>query len=181
MTLPRKLSLEKIKDTVRLLNYPIEELDEIINKGELESVSVPSEDKIVRESDFLGQSEIIFRTEGRNFSVILENGEGETVDLMMDGDSGTFSLDRTESGQTAFKEGFGAVQQMPVHGLPDESVEVRMLVDRSSIEIFINKGQYAMTAQLFPNEAYNLLYVKNNDNEPLQLDGFSISAVERVW
>ncbi|TDQ33304.1 glycoside hydrolase family 32 protein [Zeaxanthinibacter enoshimensis] len=181
MTLPRKLSLEKIKDTVRLLNYPIEELDKIIGKREAESIEIPAGDKIVRESTFLSQAEVIFNTAGRNFSMVLENGEGEKVELVMDGESGMFSLDRSASGQTDFKEGFGAVQQMPVHGLPEGEVEVRVLVDRSSVEVFINKGQYVMTAQLFPNEDYNLLYVNNNASGPLKLEQFSLNPVQRVW
>ncbi len=59
--------------------------------------------------------------------------------------------------------------------------EVRILVDSSSIEIFVNKGEYVMTAQLFPNAPYTDLTFENLGREAIQLKDFEISGVEGIW
>jgi fructan beta-fructosidase len=51
-----------------------------------------------------------------------------------------FFLDRTNSANVDFQKDFAIVQGMPVKSLPKGENEVRLLIDNSSIEVFINKG-----------------------------------------
>jgi fructan beta-fructosidase len=70
---------------------------------------------------------------------------------------------------------------MAIANLPDGPVEVRMLVDHSSIEVFINKGQYVMTNQIFPNSDYTKLTIENKSNEFMKVGDFTERKVERIW
>ena len=70
---------------------------------------------------------------------------------------------------------------MPVTDLPDGAYEVRIFMDRSSIEIFLNKGQYVNDAQVFPTKDYNALEIVNTSDKPLQFEEFSLGAVKRIW
>lgn len=71
---------------------------------------------------------------------------------------------------------------MPIPDLPDGEYEVRIFMDRSSIEIFLNQGQYVMTAQVFPNENYNVLNIVNtSDAKALEFKKFGIGTVKGVW
>lgn len=70
---------------------------------------------------------------------------------------------------------------MPVANLPEDLFEVRVLMDWSSVDIFINEGQYAMTAQLFPNSPYNELQISNTGTSQLTLENFEISKGESIW
>ena len=70
---------------------------------------------------------------------------------------------------------------MSIPNLPMEEVEVRMLLDKSSLELFINKGQYVMTNQIFPKGAYTILEIKNLGDTSLILNGYSESKINRVW
>jgi fructan beta-fructosidase len=54
-------------------------------------------------------------------------------------------------------------------------------MDWSSIEVFINEGQYVMTAQIFPNEFYKTLVVSNLGDDTLELNKFTISGVKSIW
>jgi fructan beta-fructosidase len=90
-------------------------------------------------------------------------------------------LDRTHSGKVDFQEDFGGVQIMPVAQLPEGKYEVRILIDHSSIEVFINEGQYAMTAQLFPNEKYTDLTIENLGDTEFTLKDFQLNEIEGIW
>ena len=70
---------------------------------------------------------------------------------------------------------------MSVPKLPDGEFEVRMLIDRSSIEIFINEGQYVMTALIFPNEGYNTLKIDNHLDAEMFVKDFWVSKIKRIW
>ena len=70
---------------------------------------------------------------------------------------------------------------MPVPNLPEDPFEIRILMDWSSIEVFINEGQYVMTSQIFPNEFYKQLEIKNNNNSDLILLNFEVNSAESIW
>ena len=99
----------------------------------------------------------------------------------MFGDERQFYLDRTNSGKVDFQEDFGGVQIMPVERLPKGEFEVRILIDYSSIEVFINEGQYALTAQLFPNEKYTDLTIENLGDAEVTLKDFQLNEIEGTW
>ena len=102
--------------------------------------------------------------------------------MTMMGKDKTFFLDRSNSGIVDFQEDFGKeVQQMPVPDLPDGEYEVSILIDWSSVEVFINNGQYVMTSQIFPNSNYSDLTVENFDDSELSMKAFSINEVKRIW
>jgi len=181
MTVPRKLTLRKIVDDYRLFNYPIDTLKTIVEQEKANDFSIDGGAKKVISSANLNQSEVLFRTKARDFQLKLSNSLNEEVVLTMFGEEQQFYLDRTSSGQVDFQENFGGVQFMPVPNLIESDYEVRVLIDHSSIEVFINEGQYVMTAQLFPNEKYTDLTIENLGEEEFSLKDFSISSVKRIW
>ncbi|MFW2376434.1 MAG: GH32 C-terminal domain-containing protein, partial [Cellulophaga baltica] len=86
------------------------------------------------------------------------------------------------SGKTDFQEDFAKENQlMPIKNLPEGAVEVRILMDWSSIEVFINKGQYVMTSQIFPNEHYTNLNFHQRGEEPVEVNKLEIREIESVW
>ena len=70
---------------------------------------------------------------------------------------------------------------MPLSNLLEGGIEVRILLDHSSIEIFINQGQYVMTNQIFPNEPYKTLEIFNPTNQALEITDFRERKVDRIW
>jgi fructan beta-fructosidase len=182
MTVPRKLSLRKIGNTYDLIGYPIKDLDNIISKGSSKTVTIESNSVKTISYDGLQQSQIRFTTDSRDFSMDIENDLGEEVVLSWDNHQKLFLLDRSKSGKKEFKESFAhSLQKMPIPNLLDGNMEVRILIDWSSVEIFINEGQYVMTAQVFPNEAYSKVEIKNGTETQLELNDFEIGSVERIW
>ena len=92
-----------------------------------------------------------------NATITLANDKGEQVVMTYDKKSRTFAMDRTKSGQKEFSDDFAALTVAPVHG---KMSQLRLFIDRSSIEAFDADGKMAMTNLVFPTKPYNKVLVK---------------------
>ena len=92
-----------------------------------------------------------------NATITLSNDKGEQVVMTYDEKSRTFAMDRTKSGQKEFSDDFAALTVAPVHG---KMSQLRLFIDRSSIEAFDADGKMAMTNLVFPTKPYNKVLVK---------------------
>lgn len=92
-----------------------------------------------------------------NATITLANDKGEQVVMTYDEKSRTFAMDRTKSGQKEFSDDFAALTVAPVHG---KMSQLRLFIDRSSIEAFDTDGKMAMTNLVFPTKPYNKVLVK---------------------
>lgn len=75
-------------------------------------------------------------------------------------------MDRRENGQKDFSDAFSAVTTAPVKG--GDINELRLFVDKSSIEAFANDGKTVMTNIVFPTEPYNILTVSSTKKVKVQ-------------
>lgn len=181
MTVPRKLTLQKAGANFSLFNYPVRNLESIINRKDKSDITVAGGTKEVIPFGSLNQAEVKFQTSAKNFQLKLSNSLNEEVLLTMFGEEKQFFLDRTNSGKVEFQEDFASIQIMPIENLPDDEYEVRLLVDNSSIEFFINEGQYVMTSQIFPNEKYTELTIENLGDDAFSLENFEVNSIKRIW
>ena len=90
-------------------------------------------------------------------TVTLSNADGEYVTLTYDEKARTFAMDRTHSGKTDFSGEFPAVTTAPVHG---RLSQLRLCIDRCSLEAIAADGRMAMTNLVFPTRPYSKLTVK---------------------
>ena len=100
--------------------------------------------------------EIIVDTKGQT-EIVLSNAKGEQVTMSYDGAKQTFSMDRTKSGDVSFSENFACTTVAPTYG---QLKQLRIFIDRCSIEVFDTEGKIAMTNLVFPSEPYNTIKVK---------------------
>ena len=100
--------------------------------------------------------EIVVDTKGQT-EIVLWNAKGEEVTMIYDGQKQTFSMDRRKSGDVSFSEAFGCVTTAPTYGTVKQ---LRIFIDRCSIEAFDADGKMAMTNLVFPLEPYNNIKVK---------------------
>ena len=92
-----------------------------------------------------------------NTEIVLSNTKGEQVVMKYDAAKLTFSMDRVNSGDVSFSEAFPAVTEAPTFGTIKQ---LRIFIDRCSIEAFDAEGKMAMTNLVFPSEPYNNIKVK---------------------
>ena len=100
--------------------------------------------------------EIVVDVKGST-EITLSNTKGEQVVMNYDAPKQTFSMDRTTSGDVSFSEAFPCETTAPTYG---NIRQLRIFIDRCSIEAFDSDGKVAMTNLVFPSEPYNNIKVK---------------------
>lgn len=90
-------------------------------------------------------------------TLTLSNDEGEEVVMAYDAQAGTFAMERGRSGACDFSDAFPAQTVAPTYGALKQ---LRIFVDKCSIEVFDADGKMAMTNLVFPTKPYNKLTVK---------------------
>ncbi len=181
MTLPRKLSLAKYGGEYTLVNYPIDGVEDLLVEEARLNLHVPAgEEKSIGLVNG-SQSRLRFKAPVADLSFVLKNDSGEALVLELDREEGLFSLDRSASGLVDFHETFGRVQQMPLENLGEGELDFDIFLDASSVEVFINKGQFAMTAQVFPTSPYSALAIRNSGSETTQIGDLRVDSVARIW
>lgn len=84
-------------------------------------------------------------------TVTLSNDEGEEFKIIYDEKSMTLTTDRSNSGEKSFSQDFDQLSIAPVH---NRLSTLRIFVDRSSVEVFGNDGEVAITSIVFPKSRY---------------------------
>ncbi|MDE5811347.1 MAG: GH32 C-terminal domain-containing protein [Muribaculaceae bacterium] len=109
-----------------------------------------------------GACEIIAEIEAEtadSVNLIIGNASGEKTVVSYNPTDNTVSVDRRESGVTAFSEEFPAVTVAPAF-TADGKVTLRMFLDTSSLEVFDGKdGRFVLTNLVFPANPYTTLSV----------------------
>jgi fructan beta-fructosidase len=153
MSIPRNLTLFRKGVGYILKQSPVSEFDnflgDILFEKALMDVTGTSTTGV--ESDVL---ELRFRLNRGNYAKagvrFLKNGEEETS-IYLDSMSSSLCLDRTRSGNVNFSNRFSSVECVNMSN--DEDVDVRILLDKSVVEVFINDGEKVITDRVFPYKA----------------------------
>lgn len=130
-------------------------------KGETYCSVVPSPEMTAARSKKATKSlsescEMVVNLKG-NATITLNNDKGEKVVMLYDAKAETFSMDRTKSGKMDFSNDFAATTKAPTYG---KISQLRIFIDKSSIEVFDAEGKMAMTNLVFPTKSYNKVTVK---------------------
>lgn len=181
MTVPRKLSLHKVGEEYFLANYPIDNMDGLTNTAFTNEVEVAAGTSHTLQVDGLNQSEIRMKTASKNFTLQFKNERDEVLVLGIDSLGQTLWVDRTLSGVVDFQKDFGAKKHSAPLGILREGThQFRILVDWSSIELFVDEGILSMTDQIFPSSPYNTLIIDNVDGQkPIVIQ--SIKKMNSIW
>ena len=90
-------------------------------------------------------------------TITLSNAKNEKVVMSYDAKNETFSMDRTQSGKIDFSDDFAVKTTAPTYG---KLKQLRIFIDKSSIEAIDAEGKMAMTNLVFPTKPYNKVEVK---------------------
>lgn len=181
MTLPRTLSLSTINGDYVLKSNTIEQFNKqlttafskekiVIKKGSEKTFDYPK----------LNQSQIKFKAKNKNLKLIFTNEVNDTLVLNYDARKQTFAIDRRHSGKVNFEKSFGEkIHTTPTPNLISNSIDFQIILDWSSIEIFLNGGIYTFTEQIFPNQPYTKLTIQSDENQEIKNCAFQ--SVKGIW
>lgn len=181
MTLSRKLSLREVDGQWRLFNYPVESLDRIIKKTQTVTLSLEPEHEKRIQTEALSLSEVLV-TLHQDVDLQYENELGEKLLIQVLPSKGKIRIDRSQSGEVDFHESFSKVQEIDLSELSSKTFELRMILDRSSLELFVNKGQFAATVLVFNTQSFTALKLFNpSKKNSAQFEGFTINPIQSIW
>ena len=156
-SVPRDLSLFTVDGETYLQSAPSPELLKLRDISKKRSFKVNGTRTI---KDMIagneGAYEIELTIENQHADVIgfrLYNDKGEEVDMQYDMKEKKFSMDRRKSGDVGFNENFPMLTWTAIESGKDE-LKLRLFVDKSSVEAFVDGGRFVMTNQVFPSEPY---------------------------
>jgi fructan beta-fructosidase len=92
---------------------------------------------------------------------------------------GVLFVDRRRSGEVNFHPLFSGIHKAAL-APENERITLRILVDRSSVEMFGNNGAVAVTDLIFPDQAANQLEVFASEGE-VKLLSLDIYSMKSIW
>ncbi|WP_426276731.1 glycoside hydrolase family 32 protein [Chryseobacterium sp. S-02] len=160
-TIPREVTLKRSKDGYTLKNIPVSQLKSYEGKTLRKEVNLISDKKIISKGEIDLSKAVIdvdFKKMTKGvYTFALKNSLGEQVIFGIDNNRQELFIDRTKSGKTDFKDNFAdRVSKAPL-AKSYQNAMFKIVLDKTSIEIFFNDGEKVMTEIFFPNESFSEL------------------------
>jgi fructan beta-fructosidase len=183
MSVPRDLALRRVGGQPLLVQRPTPSLQQLrqshqrIEREKVDSkVSIrPSGRPDLRTYEL---DAVLEPAADAAFEILFARGSGEATILRVDVPSGYLSLDRSRSGQVGFDSDFPGSYRAPFR-LRNGRLRLQALIDRSSVELFVNEGEQVITSLIFPNPSSSGLdlEVGRGRLETLQVDLWDLASV----
>ena len=181
MTLPRELSLTKINGDYVLKNTPVAQFKKQATTAFSKDVIIlKANRKTTFDYPYLNQSALQLNTKNENLTLIFSNEVKDALIINYNAKLKTFSIDRRHSGIVNFEKSFGEkIHKTKIPNITTETIDYQVIVDWSSIEIFLNGGVYSFTEQIFPNKPYTKLRIQSDKNQ--EIKNLTISKITGIW
>jgi fructan beta-fructosidase len=157
-TIPRTIRLQDAEDTIELRQSPTEELAQARKEtlAEMNSAIITPApiNTSLKGEDVAGRTlDLIATITPRNADQVglrVRESDGQETVITYDTANSELQFDRTNSGMV-FEDGFFGTESAPLELRDDGTIQLRVLVDRSSVEVYGNEGRRAMTHIVFPS------------------------------
>ncbi|KAH7080188.1 putative inulinase precursor [Paraphoma chrysanthemicola] len=178
-TIPRKLTLKTIGETVTLVQEPILEKQESqVRYWD----SVPAgTTKLNVTGKTLDTTLTFSKSESTQFGIIVRAASdlSEQTQVGYDFERQELFVNRTISGKAVFDDAFAGVYYAPLASV-NGTVTMRVLVDWSSVEVFGGIGEVTLTAQIFPSAEAADTYLFSTSGSTSNVEIRS-NQVQSVW
>lgn len=181
-SVPRELSLAVTADGIRLVHKPVPELEALRVKGQhwQNQTMQPGENLLAGLTGDVFEIIVEFQDHPavNSFGLHMRQSAEECTAIGYNSRSHEVFIDRTRSGQSAFKEGFAAIHSAilePQNGI----VRLHIFVDRCSVEVFANDGMITLSDLIYPSPQSLALELFTEGNEIFvrSLSVYSLQAV----
>jgi fructan beta-fructosidase len=182
MTLPRELSLANTEAGIRLFQQPVAEVSKIRKETEsYPKMSVESGNTVsIPLTHSLMEITIEFEKVGSSqFGFTIQHSEEEKTVIGYNAVEEKLFVDRTLSGEHSFSTSFPAIQEASLK-LDDQRLRLQVFLDTSSIEVFANNGEAAITSLLFPSVSEQELVLFSNEGTTNVLE-VNVTELDSIW
>jgi fructan beta-fructosidase len=113
-----------------------------------------------------------------DFSIVLANERGEELVVGYDKTVNEYYIDRNRAGKKNFEIGF-AKKHTSARISKSDGMDLTLVVDVGSVELFADDGLTVMTDIFFPNQTMDRLSLKSVGG--MKINNASISKIEGIW
>lgn len=180
-TLPKELALKYIDKELFITSKPVSELTVIQSKPVVaENILLTKTIDLAKKT---GEIKFPCRIDlqldkASDFSLTVGNEIGEAVVIGYDKIMNRFFIDRTNSGKTDFEKGFAAKHFAPRFS-NKSTMNLSLIIDAGSVELFADDGLTVMTAIFFPNKPYHQISMQSPEN--LLIKKLVYYHLKRIW
>ncbi|MCP9767259.1 glycoside hydrolase family 32 protein [Lacihabitans sp. LS3-19] len=182
-TLPRSLDLVSENGDYFIASHPVAELEKLIENTEeiapleVKGISPLKKDIKLPMTINLTYNNISGNVE--NFGLILSNDNNEQVKIGYDKIKKAFFVDNTLNGWQSPNKDFAIISYAP-YVLKTGKVNLRLFLDRSSLELFADDDKVVFTNQFFSSEQYSKIEAFSQNGE-VKLSDIKINTLKRIW
>lgn len=185
-TLPTELKLKKVDNSYRLIQTPVEEVNTLRDK---ELLNIKNTYYQNNENPL---ENVYTNTFELNLEVDLKHTNDFTLDFCVsDNEKISLLFKKSESrllfnrGECAY--GIDALKQqnflisipLAPNSIDGDTLKLRMFVDCSNVEIYINDGYYYFTARIQPFTASKKMILSYKDN--IAIDKLTVHSMKSIW
>jgi fructan beta-fructosidase len=180
MTVPRELGLEKIGDKYLLLSIPVKELDALNERPTtLEMIDATAYDLTKKTGRLSGPVKLKLSGDAlQSFSITFSNAGGEKLVVGYDKAANNYFIDRSQSGKIDFEKGFGKKHTAP-RLLNKQNLDMTLVIDAASVELFADGGSSAMTNIFFPDQPYTNMQLQSSEH--LVIKSLQYTKLNSIW
>ena len=182
-SVPRELRLKRFPQGLRVVQSPVEEIETLRERSlSLADLGIEEANSIIESEGFAGdvlELQVEFETGGaRDVGLRVLEGEGEATRVGYTSSPSEVYIDRSKSGDVDFHPTFAgrhSARLRPSNG----RVRLRILVDRSVVEVFAGEGEVAITDRVFsqPTSTRLSLFSEGGEARVASLDAWRLRSV----
>ena len=192
MSVPRTLSLRRVpsadgagSEQYTLVQRPVEEFSQLREKTmRLETATATWPPVAITKSGDLTDMNFVLEATlkpgtARSCGFRIRTGDDEFTEIGYDGESRAVYVDRRKSGNVDFHKAFAGRHEAPTRLIMGE-VRLQIIVDRSSVEVFINDGEAVISDQVFPGSQTPVVEVFAGDKSAKIINTI-LHPLKSVW
>jgi len=180
MTVPRDLGIEKIGDKYIVTSHPVNELN-VLNETPvaLSNFAATNYNLTDKTGKITGPVKLQLTGDTlKSFSFTFYNDNNEKLVLGYDKAINSYFIDRTVSGKVDFEKGFAKRLTCPRVSAKN-NLDMTLILDDASVELFADNGTSVMTAIFFPNTNYSNISIQSPDN--IQIKSLQFNRMKSIW
>jgi fructan beta-fructosidase len=182
MSIPRSLSVKRNANEWMLVQKPVN-VTGLLRKAMYKSAGISVIDKNVlpvKSKQFELEVEIVPATDAVS-GLRLAVGNNQYFEIGYNAVTKIFYIDRSKCGNTSFNDNFKKMSRFEkTISLKNNKIHLQVFYDNSIVEIFVNGGEAAFTAQVFPNEGSNGIELFNMGTKS-KFNNLQIWEMKSVW
>lgn len=186
MTIPRELRLIREADRYLVTSSPAKEYGNLIDNNKTATFSeivIGGEKMLDTKSIDLNQCILTLNLDlstsvSDSIGLVLENSSGEMLRIYYSNKNQIFAIDRTRSGEMKFSKKFTGIDKATYQA--GKELQLRLFLDASSVELFVDGGKLVMTNLFFISENFSSLKIFSHTGG-ITLKSGEISELKEIW